>query len=93
VRLQIQYDAGDARLGLGDANLPQQGVADRGDADGFIDEGRTGALNIEKDAVGVDEPFGVNLEFRGNFDGDAGDIAERPEADGRNFTRERPNRS
>jgi hypothetical protein len=46
---------------------------------------RPGALNIEKQAVGIGQAFGFEFESGRNIDGNASQIPQRPEPDGAYF--------
>lgn len=78
--LQIQHHARDSVLRFRHTDLPDQSIRHRDHGSAFSSQHRLGAGEVEKEPIRILQTIRANCEVPVRFDGDACDIAERPES-------------
>src|SRR5207247_979930 len=79
---QVQDDAGNQLGCLGDANLLDARVLYRNDVHSLGTDQLAGIREVEEHTVGIGQLFRAVREWAVCFDSDAGNIVQRPVADG-----------
>src|SRR6202030_618261 len=77
---EVENYSGHSGLGFGDADLLQQRIAYRNYIHTLLIHFGASAADVEEQPVGLSEPIRFVVKIRGDFDGNAGNVAERPVA-------------